>query len=525
MPNDHGVGRSTEQSADVVVIGAGHNSLIGAAYLAAAGLEVVVLEEQPHVGGNTVTEELTLPGFRHDSCSSAHVLIQSNPMLKDDELGLFALGLHYVYTDPAVVLPLPGGESVVMSCDREATAAELSRWSAADGAAYLRLLADWEDRLSAAHGRWNAGRLDPAASAEDATYAALRQHSAQEVIAERFTHQRSRDLLTWLAFATITDPRTSGTGILPFSITAGRTQFGWASPLGGSGALPDALVASITSHGGRVLTGQPVEKILVEHGRATAVVTGEGERWDAKRAVLSSAHITQLGGMLEGIAVPPDLRRAETTWRPGLTLFAVHLATDCNVAYDTSGGPIASVAGGIGSANGLTAQLDAFARGETDAVDPWVLIVCSTIVDPDRAPAGKGLVKLLTVAPRHLAPGNDWEEERARYAAQLVERTAQLVPALEASHVLAVRGEAPIDLQARNRHNVGGSCHGGEFITPGGDVLVGWPAYRLPVQGLYHTGATAHPGGSVSGRAGRNAARALLTDLGIDPATVMGPGA
>jgi phytoene dehydrogenase-like protein len=453
------------RTADVVVIGAGHNSLIGAAYLAAAGLDVVVLEEQPHVGGNTVTEDLTLPGFRHDSCSSAHVLIQTNPMVKDDELGLSALGLRYVHTDPAVVLPLPDGDALVMSRDRE------------------------------------------------------------KVIAERFAHQRSRDLLMWLSFATITDLRNPGTGILPFSITAGRAQFGWATPLGGSGALPDALVASITSHGGRVLTGRPVEKVLVEHGRATAVVTGDGERWQALRAVLSSAHITQLASMLEGVEVPADLQRAATTWRVGLTLFAVHLATDGSLAYDTANGPLASVAGGIGSAQGLVAQLDAFARGETYAVDPWVLVVCSTIVDPDRAPNGKGVVKLLTFAPRHLAAGGDWEEERDRYAAQVVERTAHLVPGLGASHVLAVCGEAPTDLEARNRHNVGGSCHGGEFVTAQGDVLVGWPTYRLPVDGLYQTGATAHPGGSVSGRAGRNAARVLLTDLGIDPATVMGPGA
>jgi phytoene dehydrogenase-like protein len=88
-----------------------------------------------------------------------------------------------------------------------------------------------------------------------------------------------------------------------------------------------------------------------------------------------------------------------------------------------------------------------------------------------------------------------------------------------------VRGEAPVDLEARNRHNVGGSCHGGEFQLPSGEVLVGWPSHRLPVEGLYQTGATAHPGGSVSGRAGRNAARVVLADLGIDPATVMGPGA
>jgi phytoene dehydrogenase-like protein len=513
-------------SADVVVIGAGHNSLIGAAYLAAAGLEVVVLEEQAVVGGNTVTEELTLPGFRHDSCSSAHVLIQTNPVIRDDELGLAAEhGLRYVHTDPAVVLPLPDGESLVMSRDRARTAAELARWEPADGEAYLRLLADWEGGLAAAHARWNGGRLDPASSGADAAYEALRARSAHDVIAERFRSTRGRDLLSWLSFATITDIRRPGTGILPFSITAGRARFGWATPLGGSGALPAALVASIESHGGRVLTGQPVERVCVQAGRATGVVTAAGERWDARRAVLSSAHITQLAGMLDGIEPPAELRRASETWRSGLTLFAVHVATEGQLTYGTRSGPLASVAGGIGSREGLYAQLDAFARGETDAADPWVLIVCSTVVDPDRAPGGQGVVKLLTVAPRELAGGASWDVERDRFAAQILERTAERVPGLAPSSVLAVRGEAPVDIEGRNRHNVGGSCHGGEFRLPSGEVLVGWPGHRLPVEGLYQTGATAHPGGSVSGRAGRNAARVLLIDLGIDPATVMGAGA
>ncbi|MCW2684938.1 MAG: dependent oxidoreductase [Blastococcus sp.] len=512
-------------SADVVVIGAGHNGLIGAAYLAAAGLEVVVLEEQAHVGGNTVTEELTLPGFRHDSCSSAHVLIQTNPVIRDDELALAGHGLRYVHTDPAVVLPLAGGDAIVMSRERTETAAQLARYDGADGEAYLRLLADWEGGLATAHGRWNAGRLDPASSSADAAYEALRSRSAHEVIAERFTSDQARDLLTWLSFATITDVRRPGTGILPFSITAGRASFGWATPIGGSGALPAALVASIESNGGRVLTGSPVERVRVEHGRVTGVVTAAGETWQARRAVLSSAHITQLAGMLDGVDAPAELRSASETWHPGLTLFAVHLATDENVAYDTREGPVASVAGGIGSARGLYAQLDAFARGETYAVDPWVLVVCSTIVDPGRAPDGGGVLKLLTVAPRDLAGGADWDRERERFAARIVERTAERVPGLRPAHVLAVRGEAPVDLEARNRHNVGGSCHGGEFRTTSGEVLVGWPSHRLPVDGLYQTGATAHPGGSVSGRAGRNAARAVLTDLGIDPATVMGAGA
>jgi phytoene dehydrogenase-like protein len=513
-------------SADVVVIGAGHNSLIGAGYLAAAGLEVVVLEEQPHVGGNTVTEELTLPGFRHDSCSSAHVLIQSNPVIRDDELGLLSThGLRYVHTDPAVVLPFDDGDALVMSRDRGETAAELTRWDTADGEAYLRLLADWEGGLAAAHGRWNAGRLDPAGSAQDAAYEALRGRSAHDVITERFSSPQARDLVTWLSFATITDPRRPGTGILPFSITNGRAQFGWATPMGGSGALPAALVSLIESRGGRVLVDSPVARVQVRGGRAVGVVTSAGDVWEARRAVLSSAHVTQVAAMLDGIEPPAELRSAAESWRPGLTLFAVHLATRGDLVYQTRKGPLPAVAGGVGSAAGLYAQLDDFARGRTNAADPWVLVVCSTVVDPDRAPDGQGLAKLLTFAPRDLAGGRSWDTERERYAAAVVERTAQRVRGLEPSEVLAVRGEAPVDLEARNRHNVGGSCHGGEFRLTSGEVLVGWPSHRLPVDGLYLTGATAHPGGSVSGRAGRNAARVVLTDLGIDPGTVMGPGA
>ena len=514
---------SSEEAADVVVIGAGHNSLIGAAYLAAAGLSVVVLEEQPLVGGNTVTEELTLPGFRHDSCSSAHVLIQSNPLIRDDELGLSRHGLRYVHTDPAVVYPLADGDAIVLHRDRTETAAELARFDTADGEAYLRLLDDWQGGLAAAHARWNAGRPDPVADERDAAYAALRRRTAQEVIAERFRSPQARDLLAWLSFATITDPRRPGTGVLPFSITAGRAAFGWATPIGGSGALPAALVRSIESHGGRVVAGRAVERVLVRGGRAVGVRTADGETWAARRAVLSSAHITQLAGMLDGAEPLAELRAAAQTWRPGLTLFAVHLATDANLAYETPKGPLPSVAGGIGSQAGLHAQLDAFALGETDAADPWVLVVCSTTVDPDRAPDGRAVVKLLTVAPRHLAAG-DWETERDRYAAQIVERTAERVPGLAPSHLLAVRGESAMDLGRRNRHNVGGSCHGGEFRLPSGETLVGWPSHRLPVEGLYQTGATAHPGGSVSGRSGRNAARVVLADLGIDPATVMGSG-
>jgi phytoene dehydrogenase-like protein len=108
---------------DVLVVGAGHNALSCAAYLAEAGLSVTVLEGRDVIGGNTVTEELTLPGWRHDSCSSAHVVIQSNPMISNDELGLIKkYGLCYLVTDPAVVLPITGDDALIIHPDIERTA-------------------------------------------------------------------------------------------------------------------------------------------------------------------------------------------------------------------------------------------------------------------------------------------------------------------------------------------------------------------------------------------------------------------
>jgi phytoene dehydrogenase-like protein len=96
------------------------------------------------------------------------------------------------------------------------------------------------------------------------------------------------------------------------------------------------------------------------------------------------------------------------------------------------------------------------------------------------------------------------------------------VHGLEPEDILAVRAESPVDVAAHNTHNLGGSCHGGEFLTPGGQVLAGWPSYDASIGGLFLTGSTSHPGGSVSGRPGRNAARAVLGALGMDPSAVIG---
>jgi phytoene dehydrogenase-like protein len=515
---------NTADEADIVVAGAGHNSLIAAAYLARAGFEVVVLEARDLIGGNTVTEELTLPGFRHDSCSSAHVLIQSNPLMRNNELGLDRYGLRYLFTDPAIVMPLADGASITMWRDRSRTAQELARFSPRDANAYLAFLDEWDQGLKQVHG--HVSNRPPAELPDDGEaarrYTKLSSMSARDVVFERFEHEHVRSFILWLAFATIQDVGAPGTGILPFSVTAGRQEFGWTTPVGGSGELPAALARLIEAHGGRVVTGAPVTEIIVNDGRAAGVVTVSGDRYRARRAVLSTIHAARLPEVLPSEVVPEDFRAAMGRWKAGHTLFAVHLALPRVPSFATEQGWRASTAGAYGSSDGLLAQIEAHGAGQTFDGDPWILVVNACVVDPDRAPDGGATLKLLTIAPRVLA-GGDWADERDRFAAVLIERVAERMD-FEPGDALAVLPECPLDLEERNPHNYLGSCHGGELSPEQSGAnrpAPGHSGYRMLVEGLYQTGATTHPGGSVSGRPGRNAARVMLADLGVDPATLM----
>ncbi len=505
---------------DVVVIGAGHNALVTAGYLAEAGLEVVVLEAREVIGGNTVTERLTLPAWEHDSCSSAHVVIQSNPLLRRDELGLvLRYGLDYIVTDPAVVMATDDHGLLVIPPDLRRAQAEVARFSARDAEALGQLVADWDAGLAAVHAHVSSG-LTPPDGPWTERYRELAESSAWDVVRETFEHPAVRQTLLWLAFATIQPPERPGTGILPYAITTGRLRYGWTTPRGGSIALPRALEAHLKEHRSSVLTGAPVRDLLVRDGRCVGVRTADGREVLGRRAVVSSAHITQLPAML-GEHRSTMLDDAASTWRPGLAVFAVHLAVAGPVAFrSATGNEVRATAGGLGAPDGLRRQVaQALANGHTEEDDPWILVVNSTVVDRDRAPGD--VVKFLTIAPS-LLEGREWTEADAdTFAKVLLEKVRRHTTGLDDAAVLARHVETPSTLAAHNPANVAGSCHGGEFHLADGSVLTGWPEHRTDVPGLYLTGSCTHPGGSVSGRPGRNTARVLLEDLQIAPSTVM----
>ena len=513
---------------DYIVVGAGHNSLVTAAYLAQAGLSVAVIEGHERIGGDTITEELTLPGFHHDSCSSAHVLIQLNPMLRKDELGLLSrYGLEYLYPDPVVVIPFPDGESITMYRDSERTAAEFARYSPRDARAYLELLADWES----VKGTVNAGnqqaplRPSEALAALEATpkgieMARVRMASAVDVVRERFEAPHVRAFLLWMAMMTAQPIDRPYTGFLPFSLTSGRQSYSWTTPRGGSGALPKALAALIEERGGVIETGAWVERVLVEGGRAVGVRTHDGREMRARRGVVSSIHLKHLPDAVGADALGDEFVAGVDRWRAGITFFATHYALTEAPRYRTHDGETSSVAmGAAGSMENLLGACQDFRAGRLHLDDPMLLVVNSSVVDPSRAPEGKHTLKVISYLPYDLPEGPErWDSIKDDVSDRLLAHLRTLAPNLTDGVILARHVESPLDLERRNPHNWHGSCHGGDqdpsqdgFMRP----MPGYSQYRSPVAGLYLTGGCTHPGGSVSGAPGRNAAHAVLEDLGL----------
>jgi phytoene dehydrogenase-like protein len=269
-----------------------------------------------------------------------------------------------------------------------------------------------------------------------------------------------------------------------------------------------------------VVCGAAVDAVNVDTSGVRSVSTADGRTVAIGRALVAGGHLATLAGMITGTAAPRDLVTARDAWRPGLSVLAVHAALRSDLAFGTSG--IASTAAGFGTTDGMARHVDRHDAGELEADDPWLLVVNQTVVDPDRAPDG-ATFKILTIAPYELADGRAWADAKDAYGERLVSLVASRCAGLDAGEILSMRTESPVDVAGHNPHNLGGSCHGGEFVIDG-RVVPGWMRYDTDVPGLFVTGATTHPGGSVSGRPGRNTARTVLTSLGLDPAGVMGPG-
>ena len=512
---------------DIVFAGAGHNNLLTAAYAATAGFKVLVLESAPRIGGDTTSEELTLPGFVHDPCATAHNLIQGNPLMRNNELELDRYGLQYLFPDPVFTMPFLDGSCITMWRDVERTCAELARFSTADAAAYRRLLAEW-DLMSAIVNDERASAPLPPQEVEARTLAgpmgekmlAIRRATALDIIKERFEEEHVRAFFAWIAFMTLQPLDEPETGLMAFSLVAGRQRFSWILPEGGSIRLPLALAAIIEEHGGTILTSKPVTHIEIDGNRAAAVETADGSVYRAAKAIVSTIHVKHLPGILGEEHLPAAYLAGVARWKPNLTMFVSHYAlSEAPRFRDGKGGYRASVTmGALESLDAYEAMLGGFRTGRIDLDQPVFLALTPTVIDPTRAPSGQHTFKVVSFLPYELAEGPDrWDHIKNDVSHALFDRLSRVSPNLSRRIVLAEHIDSPLDLERRNASNWRGSCHGGAnspdqsgYFRP----VEGWSSYRTPVAGLYQNGACTHPGGSVSGLPGRNCADVLLRDLG-----------
>jgi phytoene dehydrogenase-like protein len=278
---------------DIVVAGAGHNSLIATAYLAKAGYRCLVLESRALVGGGVKTAQLTLRGFHHDVCSSAHVLIQDSPILRNDELGLGPYGLEYLFPDPVAHIPFPDGTYLTQWRDMERTCVEFAKFSKKDADAYRRMMTEYEEIkplfAETAYTPIGFGKSLNERLAEHPKGKQWQRRlamSAWEIIKENFDDEHCRAFMVWMAYQTVEPPEAAVTGRLAYAICAGRQKWSWTTPKGGSGALTQALEKLIEAHGGTILTNKTIARLIVENEKCTGVECTDGSSYRASKAVV-----------------------------------------------------------------------------------------------------------------------------------------------------------------------------------------------------------------------------------------------
>lgn len=520
---------------DVVVAGAGHNSLITAAYLARAGRKVLVLEEQGDVGGGAVTQELLLPGYHVDSCSTGHTLIQGNPLLADDELGLYAAqGLEYIDPDPVAHVVFPDGESFTMWLDVDATVAEIARFSRSDAQSYRRMMDEWAQVQPTFRSNLYSpvGMGPPVEQILGETPAGrkwLRRRalSAWDIIRHEFESRHVQAFVCWQAFQTLVPVDAPGTGQLAYSIMAGRQRRSWSIPRGGSGALIQALLRVIESCGGSVLVNRKVTELVVRDGRCVGVRTSDGEEYLARDAVVSTIHVKHLVEMAPKHLWGEDFIYGVETFDAGIPAYVVYLATTAAPAFTTPSGTMSAVsAGWVGWPEEIIDATTRVRRGHAMPEFPWVLVATPSLADPARAPAGHHTVKLIS-PQSHVPPEGaaTWDEAKEEYTGTLLERLGALAPNMTPDVIVASLTRSPTDIEAANAHMINGTFHGGDRTIPFSGELrpsPGWAQHRMPIPGLYQTGGTTHPGGSITGAPGRNAAQVILADLGTSIEEVVG---
>jgi phytoene dehydrogenase-like protein len=512
---------------DVVIVGAGHNALVTACYLAREGLDVEVVERREVVGGAVSTVE-RFPGYQMDVGSSAHIMVRHTGIIEDLALG--ELGLEYQDLDPWGFAPF-GDEAIAFHVDLDATCASIAAVCGdRDAEAYRRFALDWGERNARVFDAFqapptgaNLGRhLWKVGSSTGLDGMELSRQfltSGDALLDEHFTDERLKTALAWMG-------AQSGP---PGHEVATADLVGWNAmmhrlppghPKGGSGMLSVALARRFELLGGTLRLGDGAARILAHDRRVEGVETASGDRI-AARTVVAGCHVlttVELVGDAPGSGPAwRDLAdRARRTVRTGNGIgMVVRLATSALPAYP----------GSIGGAEWRAMQLIAPSRQFLRAAHgdfnagippraPAALAMTFSAFDDTIAPPGKHNVTVWGQwHPYELSNGEDWDAIREREGQKLVDAVDAAAPGF-ADSVEQMHVQTPLDLERELGLRNGQVMH----VEMSLDQMFAWrplpelASYRTPLDGLYLTGASTHPGGGVFGASGRSAARIVLAD-------------
>ena len=501
---------------DDVVVGSGVNSLACAALLAKGGRRVCVLERNDRFGGCIRTEELTEPGFLHDTLSAWHPLWvggAAHAQLGDD---LAQRGLEYLNTDLPTATAFPDGDAAFLLRDAEGNARELGdewpgvleRFFPNADLAFGVLGTELWSRSGLGFGAKALRRLGRGGTA---AFAGELLQSSRDWLEQTFASPRAHGVLAPWVLHTGLGPDAATSGFKTQVIAVAVQEGGMPIPRGGGVKLAEALVRLIRDHGGTCETGVDVERVVVQSGRATAVRTAGDDSVGAARAVVASVTPTQLHErLLADAEVAAQVREGARRFRYGRAEMQIHYALSEPARWDgderLNRTAIVHVTAGL---DGVSKAVNEAERGELPE-EATIVVGQPLTIDPSRAPEGKGL---LWIQLQELPRRHDWNDDaRERYADTIQARLAKHIPNLEASIVKRV-ALGPHDLERLNVNLVGGDPYGGALSL---DQNLLWrpfpqsPGHRTPVERLWHIGASTWPGPGLGGGSGTLVAQELL---------------